>query len=94
MTTPKCSLYSNPILRKFRLLQFRLALYQLQASAPLEERRAEVEAPYPQGSCAAEDYIDGYVDYQSAALRLEVPQCRGDRSSYYGQGWQACAQEW
>ncbi|MEP0873856.1 hypothetical protein NDA01_29545 [Trichocoleus desertorum AS-A10] len=64
-----------------------------QASVSLEEQRAEVETPYPQGSTAAEDYIDGYLDYQNAAMQLEVPQCRSDRSSYYGYGpgWQACA---
>jgi hypothetical protein len=93
MATPKRPVSLPTILATIQTLRFRLAFYQLQASTPSEERRAAVKAPYPQGSSAAEDYLDGYMDYQNAALQFEVLQLRGDRSSYYGQGWQACAQD-
>jgi hypothetical protein len=81
MATPKRPVSLPTIFARLQTLRFRLAFYQLQSSTPLEERRAAVEAPYPPGSSAAEDYIDGYMDYQNAALQLEVLQLRGNRNS-------------
>jgi hypothetical protein len=84
MATPHGSaVFSNIIRLKIHLLKLRLYLCQAEQENPSpEEQRAEVATPYPQDSSAAENYIDGYLDYQNAAMQLEVPQCRGDRSSY------------